>query len=135
MADAIYLITEGEYSDYHVVAAYTTREKAEEAIERLRRLGYSGRSDPEIEEFPLDGTPRYQPLYYCIVEVETGEVLREWETNQLLWSEEAMPPDEDADWTWGGRLVVRGGTARGAEVARKIAFDKRTQILAEREGV
>jgi hypothetical protein len=45
----IYVVTEGQYSDYRIVGVYSTREKAEAIREQLG----SGR----IEPYPLDDEP------------------------------------------------------------------------------
>lgn len=44
--ETIYVLTEGEYSDYHIVALFSSREKAEEACALY--------PDSEIEEYKLN---------------------------------------------------------------------------------
>ena len=51
----IYLVTEGSYSSYGVVAAFSTREKAEGLVELMR--DDKRRDDPCVEEYELD--PEY----------------------------------------------------------------------------
>ena len=46
----IYVITKGEYSDYHICAVATTYENAE----RLRKMYCDSYQDAEIEEFTPD---------------------------------------------------------------------------------
>lgn len=49
----IYILTEGDYSDYHVVGVYSTKELAEKA-----QFVYI---DSQIEEYTLDNVPDYPP--------------------------------------------------------------------------
>ena len=59
MSNPIYLLTEGEYSDYHVIGVYSTKEIAEEAKSLF--------PDSEIEEKDLDFTPEHPPgmKFWC----------------------------------------------------------------------
>lgn len=131
----VYVITAGRYSDYHIIAASTTRDGAEVLLGRLSVLG-EGEESANIEEYPLDQIPRKEHAWRCNVNVKTGEVEREWEFDPMVWGDEVFE-DQAAYWTApicpGG--VVSGMSARGPDVARKIAFDKRTQVLAEQAGV
>ena len=134
----VYLITDGCYSDYHVVGVCTTREGAEELIVRLRKLR-EDLEDPTIEEYPLDEEPRKECVWRCNVDVDTGEVTGEWKMSPVLWGDQVYEDRSDY-WEYnrtGGHphRQVLGESTRGPKVARKIAFDKRTQIQAEREGV
>jgi hypothetical protein len=52
----IYVLTEGEYSDYRIVGVYSTPEKAEAARQQLGE-GRFGR----IEQYPLDDEPVDSP--------------------------------------------------------------------------
>jgi hypothetical protein len=44
--DKVYIVTEGEYSDYHIIAVFATREEAEKLVKFLN-------TDAEIEEYTL----------------------------------------------------------------------------------
>jgi hypothetical protein len=58
----VYIVTEGSYSDYHIVAAFSKEEKAREFIDKENRLGdfgipdffIYGSNDREIMELELD---------------------------------------------------------------------------------
>ena len=63
----VYLVTEGCYSDYHIEAAFSTKEKAEELVEAMGRHSSAG-----IEEFELD---QQFDQYMCIeiqVQIKSG---------------------------------------------------------------
>ena len=49
----IYILTEGDYSDYHVIGVYSTEELAKKA-----QFVYK---DSQIEEYALDDVPEYPP--------------------------------------------------------------------------
>jgi hypothetical protein len=51
-----YVLTEGSYSDYHIIGVYSTKELAEEA----KTLW----PDSDIEPFPLDDIPEHPPGMY-----------------------------------------------------------------------
>ena len=53
----VYLITAGEYSDYGVVAACSTMERAEAMCEALNRQNGVYGDEAQIEEYPLDQIP------------------------------------------------------------------------------
>lgn len=68
MEKKIYIVTEGEYSDYHICAVFTTREKAEEFVQ-------CNGTDYEIEERNLDEPiVRKNKLWLITFNVETGEL-------------------------------------------------------------
>lgn len=45
--EKVYIVTSGEYSDYHINAVFSTREKAEEYVDAQG-------SDYRVEEYPVD---------------------------------------------------------------------------------
>lgn len=69
----VYLVTEGSYSDYSVLGAYSTREKALEAKEFFD-------ADNDIEEFELDHLPESKvpqgQLAYMVIMGVDGNVTR-----------------------------------------------------------
>ena len=50
----VYIVTEGDYSDYHIEACFTTNEKAKEYIENSKKIENSNWYSPSIEEWDLD---------------------------------------------------------------------------------
>jgi hypothetical protein len=65
----VYLVTSGEYSDYHIDAVFSTRELAETYIEASKGMPYA--DYPQIEEWAVNA--------------EAGKVAREaWTANILL---------------------------------------------------
>lgn len=69
MNKKIYIVTEGEYSDYHICAVFSTREKAEEYVQ-------SKGTDYKIEEHDLDEEiKREVKLWRVIFFLDNGEVI------------------------------------------------------------
>ena len=54
MADeqVAYVLTQGEYSDYHIIGIYTDAEQVEQMRAQLAKL--EGFTDIQVEEFPLN---------------------------------------------------------------------------------
>lgn len=49
----VYIVTEGEYSDYRIEACFSTKEKAQEFVKNAKKLE-SKYYHPDIEEWDLD---------------------------------------------------------------------------------
>lgn len=62
----VYLVTSGEYSDYHVDAVFSTKEKAEEYID-VKGTDYS------IEEYDVDIAIERKTVMYNVIFSELGE--------------------------------------------------------------
>lgn len=135
----IYLLTEGSYSDYHIVAAYSTEEKAKAAIE------WCGNTYLMIEEFNLDiPIPQdYRDVWVILIEKESGEIyeLRREERSfepiifsQLDVLSETLRntcPRFSIEPIYTPALYVRC-RADNEEHAKKIATEKRQEFLAKK---
>ena len=49
----VYVLTQGEYSDYHIVGVYSTKEKAQELCDAMRTNGTLW-DEPQVEEYELN---------------------------------------------------------------------------------
>ena len=120
-----YVLTAGCYSDYHIVAVCSDRAKAEQIMERVNRnAGHYDQCD--IEEYE-DAEPVAENLNcYCM----------NFEKNTIR---------EDSDIEYGIKgsyFEDRYGTiwalyvlAENEEAARKIAFDRRAMLMAQKKGI
>jgi hypothetical protein len=124
----IYLVSDGEYSDYTVLGLYSTKEKAEEA-RALYAANY-------IEEFELDYLPPHPPgeLLWRVYMLDNGDVT---DVNQGSPSEKFVPFESnrffltsDYPKTVGRMLAL---WARDKEHAIKIASEKRREMLVSGE--
>lgn len=140
----IYVITKGEYSDYHICAATTNRERAE----KLRKFYMKNGDEVYIEEL-IDGAPEAGPCenlktVYGVLETSSGE----W----LAWlSEYSTEPFKNSfkfhnlfslHHLSGELKEVSEGKefkayvmAEDEEHAIKIAQDQMAKMLAEKEGL
>lgn len=81
----VYVVTEGEYSDYHIVGAFATREAAEKYC-AVRHGSCSDLGDPiNIEEYELqDGSNIQCDKVYRYIEFEYIEVFRRSYPDEIL---------------------------------------------------
>lgn len=126
----IYLITRGSYSDYEIVGAFSTREKAEKLVQEQEEKGnneYNGGC--QVEEFSIDTIqPKEKYCYYCNANHD-GDITY---TRTDVFSDYISQDIEKVMYTspkdYG--TISRQGSygisvlARDYEHARKIAADK-----------
>lgn len=116
----VYLVTEGEYSSYHVCAAFSTEEKAKEAAALLR--------DGYIEEFELDPASPHPPglRFWDVLMNGDGTVVHARMQSVDLATqtkENACPWSERGKWSFDIWAKDEGH-------AIKIANERRIQMLA-----
>jgi hypothetical protein len=130
----IYILTQGEYSDHHIIATYSTRELAEEA----QRLCLCS----EIEEYELDALkmPEHPPghsAWGVNISLKTNTITHAYMedvTNGHF--EPGGIYHNTPEWTFKTKydpLYVVNCWARGKEHAEKIALDKYHQWKWEKE--
>lgn len=144
MGDTLYALSQGAYSDYHVLALFTSKKLAEQALE-AHKADEEWSRDARIEEFDLfDELPEPVTEHYYQVEIwDDGRVTNEniRQATHLPWNHLDGTPKPRPHVRWvrapmyrdqGGRLEVRGSD----EQAVKQAFsDNKARILAEIEGI
>ena len=135
MNKKVYIVTSGEYSDYRINAVFSSRKLAEKYIELQTRVGYWYFEVPRIEEYTLDELPIYpkeKSHYRVSLELGTGNLLDIDLTNL------------DSDKVLNFTVVNRSDKAneiwvycwaKDEEHAKKIAYDVRTKVLAEKENL
>jgi len=129
MTNSIYILTEGSYSDYHIIGAYSTEELAKKA-QSLYRYG-------EIEEYGLDNIPEHPPgMTAWIVYIRDGELSGTYFTNPFdtkipyeNYSVSSHPIDK------GVKCASFKIWAVDEEHAEKIALDKWYQYQAQEAGI
>ena len=131
----VYIITEGEYSSYEIVAAFSTRPKAEEYL-KTRDEYYK----PKIEVWPLDVVKHGTVMLVCMMAdgttIQTGEShLDELHLTELVdgkgesypgfngYTYVSWPNNLDRVLNWWVRTDDK-------ERAIKIVNEKRAQIMA-----
>ena len=81
----VYLVTQGRYSDYHVEAVFSTKEKAQAWIDSSREQGC------EIEEWDID-SPIERGWVTSIVMMRDGVLWGHSESALPIWSKLPPPP-------------------------------------------
>jgi hypothetical protein len=137
-AGTVWVIEQGEYSDYHVVGVYRTREDAELVLSKFS----NDYDKPEISEWPLN--PGVDDIHagrcpHHVIIAPDGTVERarecEWSTYNLsggvrVWRRSTAPAYQGEGIPDAVSGVVY---ATSIEHAIKIVNEKRVQFLASGE--
>jgi len=124
----IYVVTDGDYSDYHICGIFSDPEKAEEA----KNLYSGNRDEARIEEYTLDFIPCYpQGLLYWCVEMDRDGNSTCNRRSVGNYNIESECPD-GFDWQPCGdeKHVMFHMWAKDEMHAVKIANEHRTQLIA-----
>lgn len=134
----IYVITAGDYSDYHICAVTTDKERAE----FLKKWYFRNDADVEIEEY-VDGEPDVPATadlvpIYVVTCTEKGDISHCFIGHYIERNEAPVSKfkffryyqNSQAQEYFRGEL-----TAEDEEHAIKIVKDKRAKMLAERFGI
>ena len=128
---SVYLVTAGEYSDYHIIGAFSTEELAEKWIERYDES--AGIEEYEVDELQPTLRPEYAP-YHVEILMETADVVKVEKKEDSY----AGTDVETSSWLIGKhnqfkRLTVECW-AKSEEHAAKIAMEQRSIRLANEKG-
>lgn len=124
----VYVVTSGEYSDYGINAIFSTKEKAQEYIDRGDKLGMNYSYGYQIEEYELD-------------ENATVEfVLANYSPRGNAFSFSYMDEDSAAQTypkeTWGGlAFIFKVRYNPNISVMKKSVYDQYARFKAEKEGL
>lgn len=124
----IYVLTNGSYSDYRIVATFSTKKLAKDA---QKVSPYSS-----IKEYVLDSKeiPEHPPGHtaWCVnIDPENTMIRESYEDNALEWGfKPEVVYDTPTFWGRSSALVVRCW-ARDEEHAQKIALEKFYQWKCE----
>lgn len=119
----IYIVTEGSYSDYHIVGTFSTKEKAEE--HSLLVLGEERQFyDAKVEEWDIDEIVDHPKgmFFYNVVMTKDGKT-QECKNVGCEYKNTDAPYGDNANFSfymW----------ARDEKHAIKIANERRTQLIA-----
>ena len=139
----IYIVTSGCYSDYSIVAVFSSREKAQAYIDAASAAAKKSTDDSyvyvrggndfnDIEEWILDGgtSAKIHTLYHCSIFLDDGSCI---EKEKIETREFGTPKSESYVASqvpiYGGRGVVRAKSHKSAAHALKIAAEARQEWL------
>lgn len=113
---AIYLVTDGEYSDYRVMGAFSTPEKAQ---------AYVDANGGEFEAMVLDeqegAAPR--PWFRSSIDLKTGEITHRWVDTAT------KKPQDSESCIYGTSGRAGGHSAISQDHADKLAVEVRQAWL------
>ena len=123
----IYVLTSGEYSDYHIITATTDLEKAK----KLAKKFTSKWTDVKIEEYE-DRELNDLPMWYVGFD-SNGTIIKFREEDDIAYVYARLNNYYET-WlkTIDGYIYVAAETE---EAAIKIAAEKRAEYLAKKEGI
>lgn len=120
----VYVITQGDYSDYHICAVTLDKELAEKLCKVYSNLKYYPYFDPaQIEEYDLQQSMDDVRIMYR-VEIDCGDI-------EVTEDRYENKEDVFGDKNYFTAYVL----ARDQEHAVKIAQDRRAEYLAKKEGI
>jgi hypothetical protein len=131
----VYVVTSGSYSDYHIVAVFSTREQAEEFAATYNRSYDSN----QVEEFVLNEVARDAIRFVAYAHPtrlsEDADIEFHYE-HMATSQEELDEPGGVADRRDApSPNIVVHGYGRSPEAARKSALDNWYRWKAEKAGV
>ena len=133
----VYVVTDGEYSDYHICRIFSNKDAAEQYCERLRKVDPS--SSPQATEWVVNGSaPQIRPHRWTVsMNIFSGEISEEGDRGAalapLILRNDPLPSDETLR-LWAERFS-RGPNILVASYvsldhARKLAAEVRQRYLA-----
>lgn len=129
--DKVFVVTEGEYSDYRILAVFRTKEEAEEFVRPVNNPDVECWDDPEIEEYTL-GLPEgrfYQVAHIVTLDANTGNEVYHPQTEIRLlprdWSDSEV-------YGSGSDCKIEGTSVVSQEHALKVAAEARQKYLREK---
>ena len=122
----VYIVTRGEYSDYHICAVFTKRKDAAKYIERTKRVDDWLSEEKRIETWPLDQPPEEWVLTLVWMD-DALNVLRTYQSSGV--------EDKAGFYAWGnlsGKAPELGWHVATDSVERavKVVAEKAAQIKA-----
>lgn len=136
MMSIVYIVTSGSYSDYGIVAVFSTKEKAEAFIEQRRQTECYDHDDNEIEEWTLDEESGKvaRALFSCFLQAESGDVVHEQGRTELAPPTARGMGTTIMDCFYKDRgvfkNVIKAESYVSAEHAKKLAVEARQQLRA-----
>ena len=121
----LFLVTDGDYSDYHVCGIFSTIEKAEHAKKWFA-------ADNEVKKITVDELPDHPEgmFWYSVYMKENGDTIKvEINSGDYSYPEIRWSPDDCQS----EKCVEFEMWAEDEKHAVKIANEKRTQLIASNQ--
>ena len=129
--EKIYLLTAGKYSEYHVVAIFSTLEQAE-TMKRWYNEGRDEYDQARIDERPLNPTIpiAYRDLWWVEIKLADGEITNARMLPRYYTASDVIEGGVEKAWDYKTFLGVQC-FAKDQEHAIKIAGERRKEHLAK----
>lgn len=125
----VYVVTQGDYSDYRIRAIFSRRETADAYVAEIKRNRYE--DGAEVEVWPLDtqAGARMAPTWYVTIDLESGDVTGPREDRpSMVVDRQAFEP------IFHGRRTASVRSSVSGEHALKLAAEVRQRWLREQAG-
>jgi hypothetical protein len=124
----IYIVTDGDYSDYHIIGVWESRKKAQSWVKEYKRNNEWNWGDPRIEEWPLEDDPEFAEFrrataLWCVEMTEAGDVKSCYELPHSDSSPAELRAPARSGWANAGFFFFEG-VATDKEHAIKIAAER-----------
>ena len=119
----VYIVTEGVYSDYHIVAVFSDKKLAENFVAKYK--GSKRYDEVRIEEYNLDVPPEKWDWIFVRMDRE-GNVLEYWSE---VSTEPLEPNPSKPEFDIEGNLILYVNTD-SVEKAVKVANEVRARLLS-----
>lgn len=129
----VYVITEGDYSDYRIVGVTLNRKAAKQYCKNVERVSEGWDSVPRIEEYELDDFgdgSEWCRVYYCYINKENGRIAEGREGSYRSTQE----PNAPREVSYPARHIIAESTKSQAH-ARKLAVEARQAWLRKQTEV
>lgn len=126
----IYVVTQGRYSDYHIITATTNEEEAKKIAAKFDKDGWD---KTYVEEYDDEQNVVYERPLWNVIFLTTGDV----DTVKLAEFDFEYEEAKDGPVVkclWNDRIQVYV-SADTSEAAVKIAAEQRAMYLAQKEGL
>ena len=123
----IYVVTQGEYSDYHIITATTDKNIAEQIAKKFN--GSHSWNQTYIEEYE-DAEMMLKPLYFIRFDKKGNVMECKFENSNYGYDEGSQKCRYDCN-----KNTFMYVTADTAEAAIKIGAERRAKFLAEQYGL
>lgn len=142
----VYIVTEGEYSEYHIEGVFLDKKKAEEYCALMNRNDYGWMPSAAVEEYTTEddsintgGTARW--LYSFRPSLKTIDIshktMKPWETPRIVGYDKILTiePDRNTLYACGYVYITFTLSERNDSKAKKIAYDALAEYKANQEGI
>ena len=126
MVKKVYVVTEGVYSDYHILGVFSDRRLAENFISKYTGSSRYYGDEIRIEEYALDVSPEKWEWIFIRMD-RNGNVL---EYESVISAKQLKPNPSKPDFDFDGNLILYVNT-NSVEKAVKVANEVRARLLAE----